>query len=128
MIAPHIHTRPRSQGCWHLPAGAGNDWLCIDIPRGLRMGLDKLSGAIGSGTTAVEGRKLMTAEGSAGGEGDEVDGDMIREVRPGNDSSIGFPCRRHRARSERFRCLGSRSGRDSVKNKSCLAGWFPFVP
>lgn len=30
------------QGCWHLPAGAGDDWLCLDVPRGLRLGLDKL--------------------------------------------------------------------------------------
>lgn len=78
-----METPPRSQGCWHLPAGAGNDWLCIDIPRGLRLRLDKLpvtrsrnqsSGAIGSGTSVAEGRKLMTAE-------DRADGDMIREVR-----------------------------------------------
>lgn len=30
------------QGCWHLPAGGDDDWLCVDVPRGLRMGLDTL--------------------------------------------------------------------------------------
>ncbi|CAM9144570.1 unnamed protein product [Ectocarpus sp. 12 AP-2014] len=30
------------QGCWHVPAGADDEWLCIDVQRGLRMGLDKL--------------------------------------------------------------------------------------
>lgn len=30
------------QGSWHLPAGAEDDWLCIDVPRGLRLGLDRL--------------------------------------------------------------------------------------
>eukprot|EP00904_Undaria_pinnatifida_P003989 jgi/Undpi1/13591/HiC_scaffold_84.g14097.m1 len=30
------------QGCWHLPAGGEDDWLCIDVPRGLEMGLDTL--------------------------------------------------------------------------------------
>lgn len=30
------------QGCWHVPAGAYHEWLCIDVKRGLRMGLDKL--------------------------------------------------------------------------------------
>lgn len=42
--SPPISSPPSvvTQGCWHVPAGADDEWLCIDVQRGLRMGLDKL--------------------------------------------------------------------------------------
>lgn len=31
------------QGCWHLPVGGEDDWLCLNVPRGLELGLHRLT-------------------------------------------------------------------------------------
>eukprot|EP00903_Cladosiphon_okamuranus_P011557 g10877.t2 len=56
------------QGCWHIPAGADDEWLCIDLQRGLRMGMDKLKPA--------PGKKLSAASTKGAGPvpGNGVDG------------------------------------------------------
>lgn len=39
---PWLGSARFEQGSWHLPAGAKDDWLCLDLPRGVKLGLDKL--------------------------------------------------------------------------------------
>lgn len=70
----------RPQGCWHVPAGADDEWLCIDVQRGLRMGLDRLTPLASkkrlekpSETMAEEGHQDFASErGVAGVAGDNV--------------------------------------------------------
>ncbi|CAM9440644.1 unnamed protein product [Scytosiphon promiscuus] len=57
------------EGCWHVPAGADDEWLCIDVQRGLRMGLDRLTPRAGkkpllqsAEISAYEGHQAIASE------------------------------------------------------------------
>lgn len=71
-----------TQGCWHVPAGADHEWLCIDVQRGLRMGLDKLMPTPRK-TRANKNADIPPGESNDGGARD------VAMVRPGGGARAG---------------------------------------
>ena len=69
-----------AQGCWHVPAGADDEWLCIDVQRGLRMGLDKL--------VPLPRKRRKTNPRKAAGGGSQRGGDGAGKIAADDDDSV----------------------------------------
>lgn len=59
------------QGCWHFPAGADDQWLCVDVSKGLDAKLDTLPVSRQKRPSAVRNTSSSSSEG--GGKGDGKD-------------------------------------------------------
>lgn len=90
------HVRVKSdvpcQGCWHIPAGADDEWLCIDVQGGLRLGLDRLMPASrrkGSPRTGAGGAAAGDAVG--GGSSGRVAFGVAAAAAVGGDDDPSSP-------------------------------------
>lgn len=97
------------QGCWHLPVGNRDGWVCLDIPRGLRLGLDRLPDQQPLTPQAdhlrgvpSDGPALSPLANGSGGPGDRAQMDETARV-AGMDSN-GFGAELREAKMRKVRC------------------------